>query len=239
MTAGPYGANEQTLIRGRTARFTLLDQCGAFIATPTKTSYVTDGFITVKTTKNMDHGTDINLRGANDVVQVFQPGQASLLNMSIDIELIKVSPSVLTMLGGPGDPSVVDWQTTIVGWEEKAGVLLTQNFGMEIWTATAGAACVAGGSIYGYMLYPLIGQGWIEFADITPSNISVTVHGLSFGNPNWLRGPSTYLPVAADAINTPAKLLVNVDPNAHRHFELTPIPPPPNTPAGGPIVIVP
>jgi len=234
-----YGANEQTLIRGRTVRFTLLDQCGAFIGTPTRTSYVTDGFITAKTTKNMDNGTDINIRGANDVVQVFQRGNVSLLDMTIEVNLVKVNPAALVMLTAPGSPAVLDWQGTIAGWEEKGGVALTQNFGMEIWTATAGVACVAGGSINGYMLYPLISHGWLEFDDITSKECTATLHGTTLGNPNWLKGPSTYLPVAADAINTPSRLIANVDPAAHRHFELTPIAAPAPTAPGGPVVIVP
>jgi hypothetical protein len=238
MTA-PFGVNEQALIRGRVVRFTLLDQCGAFIGTPTRTSFVTDGFITVKATKNMDNGTDINIRGANDVVQVFEPGRQSLLNMTIEVNLVKVNPAALVMLTSPGSPAIVDWEGTIAGWEEKSGVLLNQNFGMEVWTATSGFACVAGGVINGYMLYPLISQGWLEFDDITSKECTATLHGLTYGNPNWAKGPSDYKPVATDAIGTPGQLIANVDPNAHRHFELTPIAAPAPTPPGGPVVITP
>lgn len=220
----PYDATERGLVRGRTVRFTQLDACGATIAAPAKTSFVTAGFIQATTTKNMDSGEEINVRGANGIIQEYEPGRKSLLAMDIDIELIKVDPAAIAML--TGDPYVLDWQGTIVGWEELGQVQLTTNFAMEIWTATAGIACQAGGLVNGYMLYPLISQGWVEFADITSKEVTATIHGMTYPNAVWAIGPPNYKPVSADAINTPSRLIAPVGAGAHRHFELTPIAPP-------------
>lgn len=233
--AGPYSSTS-ALVRGKVARFTLEDACG--LPTYTKSTYTTDGFITVTTTKNMDQGDEIKVRGANGIIQVHEPGRASFINYTIQVDLIKVNPAVITML--TGDPGILDFNSTLVGWEERELLQLTTNFGLEVWTATSAVKCSAGALVSGYMLYPLISQAWMEIDSVADKEVNVSIHGMSYGNPSWGKGPyggtgaSIPGPVAADALNTPGRLLQNVAIDAHRHFEVTPVAPPAPSPADGP-----
>lgn len=229
------------LVRGRVARLTLVDQCGLPVVT--NSMYTTDGFITVKQTKNVDTGDEIKVRGANGIIQVHEPGRASLLNFTTEINFVKVDPAAIAML--TGDPLVLDYAGAAVGWEEKELVELKQQFALELWTANSGAPCTANSPLSGYMLYPMIGQGYVTFDDITDKEVTATVHGMSFGNPSWGRGPygatgdgsSVLGPVTSALTPTPARLIVAVDPKAHRHFEITPIPAPAAFTTPGPISI--
>lgn len=233
--AGPYSSTN-ALVRGTVARFTNLDQCG--LPVYTKGTYTTDGFIQIQGTKNYDQGDEVKVRGANGLIQVHEPGRVSFVNFTVQIDLIKVNPGVLVML--TGDAGVLDYQSTLVGWEEKELVALNTNFAIEVWTATSAARCSAGALLRGYMLYPLIGQAYMEVDPITDKEINVSIHGMSYTNPTWGKGPyggtgaSIPGPIAQDALNTPGRLLQVIDPLAHRHFEITPIAPPAPSPVDGP-----
>lgn len=235
MAAGPY-SKTLPLVRGRVARLTLEDQCGLPVAT--RGTYTTDGFIQVQSTKNYDAGDEIKVRAANGRIGVRESGRQTFLNFSVTIDLIKVNPGVLTML--TGDPGVLDWNSTLVGWEELELVDIPNNFALEVWTGTSGVRCTAGALMNGYMLYPLINQATMDVDSVTDKEVTVHIKGESQGNPSWGKGPyggtgsSIPGPVAGDATNTPSRLLQPVAANAHRHFELTPVPPPAPSPDDGP-----
>lgn len=225
------------LVRGKVARLTLVDQCGMPIAT--NSSYCTDGFITVSSTKNMDTGDEIKVRQANGIIGVHEPGRVSLLNYSVDINFTKVDPGAMAML--TGDPAILDFNSIIVGWSERALQQVTQNFALEVWSDTSGTACTAGSRLYGYMLYPLISEAYLTFDNISDKEVTATVHGMSYGSPSWGRGPygaladgSSIRGPVATAANTPGRLLLPVDPTEHRHFEMTTIAPPAAQTVAGP-----
>ena len=233
--AGPYSSTN-TLVRGKVARLSLLDQCGNPVYT--KGTYTTDGFIQVQATKNYDQGDEIKVRGANGIIQVHEPGRASFINFSLEIDLIRVNPGVLTML--TGDPGVLDYNSTLVGWEENELTQLQSNFALEVWTATSAARCSLGALVSGYMLYPLLSQATLEIDNVADKEVTAKIHAVTYANPSWGKGPyggtgaSISGPVAQDALNTPGRLLQPVASNAHRHFEITPIPPPSVSPSDGP-----
>jgi hypothetical protein len=232
------------LVRGRVARFTLVDQCG--MPQITNSMYVTDGFVMIKQTKNMDMGTEIKVRGADGTIKEYEPGRATLTHFATEIQFIKIDPAAIVMLSG--DPLVLDYAGAATGWEEKALVKLTQNFALEVWTSTSGAPCSANSPYSGYMLYPMIGQSYVEFDDITEKEVTGWIKGMSYGNPSWGRGPYGNSPTdgssvpgpiatAAGPPPTPGRLIVAVDPAAHRHFELTQVPAPAAFTTPGPISI--
>lgn len=236
MTAGPYSSTT-SLVRGKVGRFTLLDQCGLPVAT--KGTYTTDGLIQIAATKNYDNGDEIKVRQMNGIIGVYEPGQASLLNISIEIDMIKVNPGVVTML--TGDAGVLDYASTLVGWEEKELIKLTENFALEVWTSASGARCTSGALVSGYMLYPLLTQITMDIDSITDKEVTLKIKGLSDGNPTWGRGPygaaadgSSILGPVATALGVPGRLLLPVDAATHRHFEVTTIAPPAPSPSDGP-----
>jgi hypothetical protein len=236
------GSLSAALVRGRVARFTLLDDCG--MPEADQSMYVTEGIITVNSTKNVDAGDVISVRQMDGTIGVYEPGQASLTNFTIAINLIKVDPGALVML--TGDPAVLNAAgDTIVGFEELALQRMLQKFGMEVWTDTAGNFCQAGGKVTGYMLYPMIGQAYVTIDNISDKEVTATINGMSYGNPEWGEGPYggttpvgvTPGPVAGVG-GVQSRLLAPVDPNAHRHFELTSISPPDAFTVPGPQSII-
>lgn len=229
------------LVRGKTARFTLVDACG--FPQIVNSMYVTDGFVTVKQTKNMDTGDEIKVRTAQGIIGVYEPGRVSMLNYETDVQFTGIDPAAMAML--TGDPLVLDYAGAAVGWEEQALTPVTQNFALEVWTQSSGGPCSAASPTIGYMLYPMIGQAYIIFDDITDKEVTGTIKGMSYGSPSWGRGPygatgdgsSVTGPVTSALTPTPARLLVAVGSKAHRHFELTPIPAPAAFTTPGPISI--
>lgn len=234
--AGPYSAT-YALVRGKVARFTLLDACGLPVAT--KGTYTTDGFIQVMGTKNYDSGDEIKVRQANGLIGVHEQGRQTFINVSVEIDLIKVNPGVITML--TGDPGVLDYNSTIVGWEEKELIAINQSFGLEVWTATSAARCTAGALTSGYMLYPLLSQITLDIDTISDKEITAKIKATSYANPTWGKGPygtgsdgSSITGPVASAAGVPSRLLLPVDAAAHRHFEMTTIAPPSPSPSDGP-----
>ena len=121
------------LVRGRVARFTLVDACG--LPQITNSMYVTDGFVQAQTTKNVDNGDEIKVRIANGTIDVYEPGRATLLDFDITIQFSRIDPAAIAML--TGDTLIMDYVPKAVGWEERAKIPLTQQFAMELWTATS------------------------------------------------------------------------------------------------------
>lgn len=234
-------STRNALVRGKVARFTLVDACG--MPQITNSVYVTNGFVTVKTTKNIDAGDEIKVRIADGTIDVHEPGQVTTLNFAIEINFSRIDPAAIAML--TGDPLIMDYVPKAVGWEELALQNVTQHFGLEVWTSTSPQTCLTDQPIYGYMLYPLVGQATVEFDDITDKEVTGTIKGMSYGSPAWGKGPygtaadgSSILGPVASAIGPPAvpgRLLVAVNANAHRHFEVTPVPPPAAFTTPGPI----
>lgn len=239
--AGPI-TQEVPLVRGKVARFTKVDQCG--VPQTTNAMFTTKGFISVKATKNIDNGQEIKVSDAGGNVSVYEPGQATLTNFSVEINLIRVNPGLVAMLCGALG-AVLDYNGTIVGWEELGLTPITTNFALEVWSGSSGVACSAGAQLSGYMLYPLISQATFAFDDVTSKEITGTIKGMTYGNPGWGRGPygssadgSSIRGPVASAASTPARLLTAVSPLAHRHFEITSIPAPSPNPTADPITLV-
>lgn len=229
---------QASLVRGKVARFTLTDGCG--MPQASNSMYVTENFIEVNSTKNMDSGDEIKVRRANGVIGTYEPGQVSLLNFTVEIHFEKMDVGALVML--TGDAAILGADgTTVVGFTERAGRTLTQNFGMEVWSDTSGGSCVAGSKLYGYMLYPELGQSYVTIDNIADKEVTGTIHAVTYGGPSWGKGPygatgdgsSVTGPVAGIG-GLPSRLLQPVAADEHRHFELTRIPPPASQTAAGP-----
>lgn len=234
------------LVRGKVARFTMLDACGN--PQLTNSMYVTKGLVSVNSTKNMDTGDAITVRQFDGTVGEHETGRVSLLDFTHAIQLIKVDPGAIAML--TGDPLVLNGAgTAAVGWEERAQQPITTNFAMEVWTDTSGGACAVGGlnKLYGYMLYPMIGQAYVTIDNIGDKEITATITGIGAGNPQWGKGPygasadgsSVRGPVdtSPTGTGTAGRLLQPVAADAMRHFEVTAIAPPAAFTTPGPVSI--
>lgn len=240
----PVVSTSAALVRGRVVRLTLLDACG--MPQITNSVYVTDGFITVAATKNVDTGDEIKVRYANGIIGVHEPGQRSAVNVSLDINLAKIDPAAIAMI--TGDPLVVDYSGNTVGFEERGLIPITRLFALEVWTATSAVKCSSGAASSGYMLYPMVGQGYVTFDNVADKEVTAHIMAESYGNPSWGKGPYGIAPtdgssipgpvasgIAVAGVIPPGRLTTAVDPIAHRHFEITPIAAPAAFTTPGPI----
>lgn len=208
------------LVRGKVVRFTLLDECGTPEATDSQ--YVTEGVVMITQTKNMDEGDEIKTRIMNGTIGTYEPGRRTLLNYTVEVQVITADTGALAMV--TGDPVILDG-TAIIGWVEKALQPLVQNVACELWTDTSGGACVAGGKPVGYVLYPLLSQGYVTMDNVEDKEITFTIHALSYGNPDWGVGPY-------DVVGSPAgPLPTALTADDHKVFLITTVAPPaPNGP---------
>lgn len=220
-------------VRGRTVRITKVDACGMPVGGDAS-SFVTTGFITVKASKKMDSGTEIKVSNAADLVDVYVPGNQTLLNFDIEIDFSVSDSGALPMVSG--DPVVLDWQGAVAGWEELALTPNTEFWALELWTGVAGQACVGDAVPFGYWAYPFIGNSYIDSDDVANKEVDFSLKATTFGGNAWGKGP--YEVVAADVDNTPSRLLEAIDPRAHRHFEITTIAPPIPAATAGPAALV-
>lgn len=220
------------LVRGKVARVTLLDACGVPVAT--NSSHVSKGIITVTGAKNMDEGDEIKTRQMDGTIGTYEPGRRTMLNYMVTAQFITADPGVLAMI--TGDAVVLNAAgTKIVGFIEEALIALTQNFALEVWTDSSGQPCVAGGKPIGYMLYPLLSQGYVTIDNIEDKEVTFTVTAESYPNAGWGKGP--YMPVLDVAGTAPARLAQPVTAREQRHFEITTVAAPAPTGGAGPVSI--
>lgn len=208
-------------VRGRTIRITKLDACGMPVA-GSANQFVARTFATVKKAANRDMGEEIKVRNADDTIGNYQRGRKTLLDFDIEITFSASDTGALPMMSG--DPVVLDWQSTVVGWEELALTAGGATWALEVWTGTSQTACSSTGAQYGYYLFPFIENAHVESDDITNKESNFTVKANTKGPNQWGKGP--YLVVPTDSSNTAGRLLVPVAANAHDHFQLTTIAPP-------------
>lgn len=216
-------------IRGRTVRFTKLDACGNPVG-GAGASFVTTGFITVKQTKNMDNGNEVKVSNASDRVDVYRPGNMTLLNYNLEIDFSVADTGALAMISDA--VPVLDYQSAVAGWEEKGLTSLNTWWALELWTGIAGQQCVGTAGRYGYWVYPFIGNSYVDADDITNKETNFMVKALTYQKNQWGKGP--YTVVAGDSSNTPSRLLQPVSTDAHKHFEVVTIAPPAPAATAGP-----
>lgn len=221
-----------TPIRGKKIRVTELDDCGAVL--PTSRFIVTDGFITVTLTPNVEEGTTIQTRLASGAMCINEEGNPSFSNFGVELEFCGVDPELLTMVTNAQEYETL---SEVTGFTVPEGEM-TGRFALELWTGLAGAACGAGGTeTSGYLLLPLVSSG--SLGDITVGGedsitFSMTNSKTKGGNA-WGTGPYE---VVLDGDEDPAVLPTALDPYDHLLLTLTEVAPPAVT-SGATVVPVP
>lgn len=223
----------ETPVRGRTIRITKLDNCGT-PATGAGGQLVTTGFATLKAAKNMDAGTEVKVRSANDTISVYQKGAMTLLDFDLELQFSIGDTGGIPMM--TGDPTIVDAATLTAGWIEEALQQLTAYFALEVWTGVANQQCVGGVTEYGYWLYPFIENGVVTADDVTSKEILFTVKGNTRQGNNWGKGPYDVVSSTSPAV-TPAWLGSTLPSTAHRLHQITTVAPPTPPAFAGPQVL--
>lgn len=217
--------------RGEVMRVTKLSNCCA----PQNDAcgvVVTDGFISVKLTQEIEAAQVITVKNAADKVCVYDPGCDSLLNLTGVITLCKVNPEAIGIM--TGQQVVLDYAGNAVGMRRSTDLACDRRFAVEVWTDVPGTACIGTtlSKQFGYFLVPCFRAATLT-GDLTiegGSAISVELTAKTTIPSLWGTGPQTadnaYKVVAIDVANTPGYLVTPIGATDHDHMQLTPIAPP-------------
>lgn len=214
-----------TPIRGKRIRVTQLDDCGAII--PTSQQIVTEGFVTVSLSPQVEDGTEITLRNASGAICISERGNPTFTGFDVEITFCDVNPSLLSFVTNAEDYE--DYSGDIAGFTVPEGEI-TGKFALELWTGIAGVACGDDGAeASGYMLLPLINAGTL--ADMEIGGEDAITFGLTSastrGGNTWGVGPYNVL-LDAEEESAPAPLPTALDPLDHLLMVETFVAPPPS-----------
>jgi len=218
-------ANSFPLVRGRTMRVTKTDGCCAPAYGPDN-MVVTDGFVSVALTANINEPEEIVITNANGKTCVRDAGCPEFQGYSVEITFCEVSPCLFSLV--TGQPSVVDAAGDIVGFRMNSSVSACDSgFALEVWMGVPGVACSGDAGAYGYLLLPCLQGGVIGDFTIENAAITFTVTGANTKDGNgWGSGPYD---VVADAGGTAGPLPSPLDPDDHLYVSFTTVAPPEET----------
>lgn len=212
-------------IRGEVMRITKLDACGTPVTGP-KSRLVTDGFISVEGTVEVEDGQEYKQKGANDKFIFNSRGRPLIKWLNLTISFGRVIPDAYNLTTGSplemNDAAVPE----AVGFRVRENVFA--DFALEVWTSLEGQPCV-GQQSYGYMLLP-----WVT--DAIPGDYNIQNDTITFPlksarthrDSQWGVGPYNVINKLTGATG-PSPLLVPVQTgnfSDHQIFELTTLAPP-------------
>lgn len=210
-------------ILGKRIRTTRLHENGAVDETGDDAQLVTDGFVTVSLTAEVEDGTEIVQRNASGALCVNERFNDSFKRFTVEIEFCGVNPELLTMMTN-AEP-YEDYGGDIAGFTIGEGEI-TELFGLELWTGLSGAEAEADTMPGGYFLLPQVAGGTFGDIEIGGENaINFTLTGaMTKGGNQWGAGPYNVL---LDEDGTAAALPTPVDALDHLLLMNTALAPPP------------
>lgn len=215
-----------TPIRGKKIRVTELDECGNISASSQQ--IVTDGFITLSLTPNVEEGTAIQVRNASGAMCVNEQGNPSFTNFGVEIEFCGVNPQMLAMVSNAEEYETISKVTGITVPEGE----MTGRFALELWTGLAGGGCSDDGEASGYLLLPLVTAGSLGDLSVGGEDaITFTMtNSTTKGNNAWGTGPYKVVKDSEDEVSV---LPTALDPLDHLLLTHTTVTPPANTTTPG------
>lgn len=207
-------------IRGKVLRATKVNSCGA-VVTGAGNTLVTDGFVSVAVDPEIDEGEEINVKNANGVACINEPGCPEYKWLNVEITLCKVNPDLVTL--ATGNPLVLDAAMNHVGFRLRRTIQCKAGMGLELWSDVAGAACVGGAVPYGYFLLPWVSQLRLGSLTVENAAASFTLSGKAIYGSAWGVGPYD---VDLDATPEPGPLLTAIGADDLLDIHQTLVPPP-------------
>lgn len=199
-------------VRGKRIRVTRLDNCGRPLSSGTEGAViVTDGFITVTLSSEVEDGVEIVQRNAAGALCVNEQSAASFKRFNVEMEFCGVNPSLLAMMTNAKEYE--DYAGDVAGFKVAEGEI-TGKFALELWTGLSGQACASGADeASGYVVLPFVQSGVLGDIEISGENaatFSMTSAYTKGGN-SWGRGPyavvnnesgtASVLPEALDSLD--------------------------------------
>jgi len=215
------------LVRGRTMRVTQTDGCCTPAYGAPDGMVVTDGFVSVALTANINEPEEIVITNANGKTCVRDAGCAEFQGYGVEITFCEVTPCLFSLV--TGQPSVVDAAGEIVGFRMNSAISgCDSGFALEVWMGVPGVACSGEQGGFGYLLLPCLQGGVIGDFTIENAAITFTITGANTKAGNgWGVGP--YDVVETTVPGTPGPLPSPLDPDDHLYVSFTTIAPPEET----------
>lgn len=170
-------------LRGKRVRVTELDVCGNPV---TGNSFVvSDGFVTVALTSELEEGDEYIQKNADGRLCINERAPDSLKRLTVTIDWCEVDPELIQLI--TGYPPEMDGADA-VGFRIQSGESDT-NWGLEVWTGLAGAACEDGDVTYGYLLIPYITGSTLGDYSIGNEVANFQTTGYTVDGSGWGVGP--------------------------------------------------
>lgn len=210
-----------SVVRGNRMRFTRVDDCGEIVY-GTCSTVVTDGFVSVEYSANIEEAEEILLKNAAGQICILDTTCPELKWYDLEMEFCRVDPDLLSLM--TGSEVVEDGSGGSVGISIGTKLSCPEGFALEVWANIAGASnCEEGGRAYGYFLVPWVTNAIIGDFSIENDAITLQVSARSSNNHAWGAGPYD---VVLDDVGDPSPLLTPLDTDTHLLIQKTLLAPP-------------
>lgn len=177
-------------VLGKRFRLIALDDCGNVPASGAAGSVVvSDGFISVTLTAEVEDGAEIITKKASGALCVNEMTDSSFKRFTMEMEFCGVNPAVLAFMTNA--EMYEDWAGDVAGITVGEGTI-NKRFAFELWTGLSGQACPSGvEEASGYMLLPFVNAGVMGDIEVTgedAATFSLTGAFTKGGN-SWGTGP--------------------------------------------------
>jgi hypothetical protein len=177
-------------ILGKVLRVTELDSCGNVPAAATADSLlVTEGFISVTLSSEVEEGEEIITKTASGALCVNEKLPGNFKRFTVEIQFCQVNPSLLAFMTNA--ETYADYAADVAGFTVPEGIV-DKRFAFELWTGIAGQACPTGSTFYGgYLLLPFVNAGILGDIEVTGDDaitFSMT-QAYTVGGNAWGIGP--------------------------------------------------
>jgi hypothetical protein len=186
-------------IKGRRMRLTALDECGAPDTGAACGVIVTDGFVSVTWSDEVESGEEYTQKNAWGDFCIAEKDGDRVKWVNVSIQMCEIDPQVLDMVGGANP---VEVGGDVIGATFGQAPNPTA-FAIEVWTKKAGTdACAGGGDPeWGYFVAPFVRNGMLD-GDVVIENgpLTLGLKGEAVGaNEAWGVGPHGDNPMKATA----------------------------------------
>lgn len=212
-----------SMVRGRVMRVTRLDGCGRPKASGCS-AIVSDGFVSIAYTANIDEGEELTVTKANGKTCVQDTPVPRIKNYTLVFTFCEVDPELYAMM--TGQSVVYDGAGEAVGFRVNSEVDPSDSgFAIEVWSNVPGVVCgsESDSGTYGYTLNPFVQGGVVGDFTFENAAVSFTISNATTKvGGSWDVGPYD---VVMDS-GTPSPLLEPIAPADHLHVQLTTLAPP-------------
>lgn len=222
-----------SFIGARVLRVTRLDSCGRPVYGPDSQA-VSDGFVSVEISPDVEEGEDYTQRNANGDLCVSEKGQDSLQWLTVSIEFCRVDPCLWSLMN-PTWKLVRGAHGEVTGFRIGTRFSDREGFALELWpkVSAQGALCdddaPEEADPNGYFLLPYVIGTAPDSWTLEDGVATFTLTGRTKGGSLWGRGPYN---VTHDADGTPVPLLEPIDSGSasnnpdHFHADIVTLAPP-------------